>query len=96
MTDPTPSLAMRLLEADRVPDWLIRQRIRSLLADRLREEDRVEDLDNEGLAATVRVRDNEAERLTLAACDAVTLLEQVVDGEDEAPQPAAAAAAAAA
>ena len=40
MTDPTPSLAMRLLEADRVPDWLIRQRIRALLADRLREEDR--------------------------------------------------------
>jgi cyclopropane-fatty-acyl-phospholipid synthase len=40
MTDPTPSLAMRFLEADRVPDWLIRQRIRALLADRLREEDR--------------------------------------------------------
>ena len=34
------SLAMRLLEADRVPDWLIRNRIRALLAQRLREEDR--------------------------------------------------------
>jgi cyclopropane-fatty-acyl-phospholipid synthase len=30
---------MALLEADRVPDWLIRNRIRSLLAARLREED---------------------------------------------------------
>jgi cyclopropane-fatty-acyl-phospholipid synthase len=34
------SLSMRLLEADRVPDWLIRQRIRALLAQRLEEEDR--------------------------------------------------------
>jgi cyclopropane-fatty-acyl-phospholipid synthase len=31
--------SMRLLAADRVPDWLIRRRIRALLADRLREED---------------------------------------------------------
>lgn len=37
---PLPSLGMRLLEADRVPDWLIRNRIRALLAQRLREEDR--------------------------------------------------------
>lgn len=36
----TASLAMRWLEADRVPDWLIRRRIRSLLAQRLAEEDR--------------------------------------------------------
>ena len=34
------SLSMRLLEADRVPDWLIRHRIRALLAQRLREEDK--------------------------------------------------------
>lgn len=33
------SLAMRLLESDLVPDFLIRRRIRSLLAARLREED---------------------------------------------------------
>ncbi len=33
------SLAMRLLERDLVPDFLIRRRIRSLLAQRLREED---------------------------------------------------------
>ena len=31
--------SMRLLEADRVPDWLIRRRIRALLVARLREED---------------------------------------------------------
>ena len=36
----TPSLSMRWLEADRIPDWLIRHRIRALLAQRLREEDR--------------------------------------------------------
>ena len=36
----TDTLAMRLLESDRVPDWLIRHRIRDLLAQRLREEDR--------------------------------------------------------
>ena len=35
-----PSLSMRWLEADRIPDWLIRHRIRALLAQRLREEDR--------------------------------------------------------
>ena len=29
--------SMRLLEADRVPDWLIRRQIRALVADRLRE-----------------------------------------------------------
>jgi cyclopropane-fatty-acyl-phospholipid synthase len=40
MSDQPTSLALRLLERDRVPDWLIRQRIRALLADRLREEDR--------------------------------------------------------
>ena len=40
MTDPNASLAMRLLESGHVPDWLIRLRIRALLADRLREEDR--------------------------------------------------------
>ena len=34
------SLSMRLLEADRVPDWLIRHRIRALLAQRLRDEDK--------------------------------------------------------
>ena len=33
------SLAMQLLERDLVPDFLIRRRIRSLLAARLREED---------------------------------------------------------
>jgi cyclopropane-fatty-acyl-phospholipid synthase len=33
------SLAMKLLERDLVPDFLIRRRIRALLADRLREED---------------------------------------------------------
>lgn len=33
------SFSMRLLEADRVPDWLIRQRIRALLQQRLRDED---------------------------------------------------------
>ena len=32
-------LSMRLLEADRVPDWLIRRQIRRLLAERLRAED---------------------------------------------------------
>ena len=31
---------MRMLESNRVPDWLIRNRIRALLADRLREEDK--------------------------------------------------------
>ena len=36
----TDTFAMRLLESDRVPDWLIRRRIRGLLAQRLREEDR--------------------------------------------------------
>src|SRR5262245_3266104 len=35
-----PSFSMRVLERDWVPDWLIRSRIRSLLAERLREEDR--------------------------------------------------------
>ena len=33
------SFSMRMLESDKVPDWLIRNRIRALLADRLREED---------------------------------------------------------
>ena len=33
-------LAMRLLEEDKIPDWLIRRRIRDLLAQRLREEDK--------------------------------------------------------
>jgi cyclopropane-fatty-acyl-phospholipid synthase len=36
----TQTLAMRLLEADRVPDWLIRRRIRKLLQERLGTEDR--------------------------------------------------------
>ena len=36
------SFSMRMLESDRVPDWLIRNRIRALLADRLREEDKGE------------------------------------------------------
>jgi cyclopropane-fatty-acyl-phospholipid synthase len=36
----TSSFSMRMLESNRVPDWLIRNRIRSLLADRLREEDK--------------------------------------------------------
>jgi cyclopropane-fatty-acyl-phospholipid synthase len=36
----TASFSMRMLEAGRVPDWLIRNRIRALLADRLREEDK--------------------------------------------------------
>ena len=40
MADAPPSFSMRLLEQDRVPDWLIRSRIRSLLEDRLREEDK--------------------------------------------------------
>ena len=34
----SPSLAMSLLERDLVPDWLIRQRIRALLAERLLEQ----------------------------------------------------------
>jgi cyclopropane-fatty-acyl-phospholipid synthase len=34
------SLSMRLLESDRVPDWLIRRQIRQLLAQRLKEEDK--------------------------------------------------------
>jgi cyclopropane-fatty-acyl-phospholipid synthase len=33
-------LAMRLVEQDRIPDWLIRRRIRDLLAQRIREEDK--------------------------------------------------------
>jgi cyclopropane-fatty-acyl-phospholipid synthase len=33
-------LSMRLLESDRIPDWLIRRRIRALLAQRLSEEDK--------------------------------------------------------
>src|SRR5688572_1080648 len=37
--DHMTSLAMNLLERDLVPDFLIRLRIRSLLASRLREED---------------------------------------------------------
>src|SRR5688572_13853968 len=36
------SLAMQLLERDLVPDFLIRRRIRSLLAARLREEDQLD------------------------------------------------------
>jgi len=36
----TASFSMRMLESNRVPDWLIRNRIRALLADRLREEDK--------------------------------------------------------
>lgn len=39
MTQAPPSFSMRLLERDWVPDWLIRLRIRALLAQRLREED---------------------------------------------------------
>ena len=42
MADAPPSFSMRLLEQNRVPDWLIRSRIRSLLEDRLREEDKGE------------------------------------------------------
>ena len=34
------SLSMRLLESNRVPDWLIRHQIRQLLAQRLKEEDK--------------------------------------------------------
>ena len=41
MTDTaTLPLEMRLLVDDRIPDWLIRRRIRALLAQRLREEDK--------------------------------------------------------
>ena len=40
MADAPPSFSMKLLEGDHVPDWLIRSRIRSLLEDRLREEDK--------------------------------------------------------
>lgn len=40
METAAPSLSMRLLERDLAPDWLIRNRIRALLAARLREEDR--------------------------------------------------------
>ncbi len=36
----TSSFSMRMLESNRVPDWLIRNRIRALLAERLREEDK--------------------------------------------------------
>lgn len=39
LTPESPSFTMRLLERDLVPDALIRNRIRALLADRLREED---------------------------------------------------------
>ena len=35
-----PSFSMRMLESDRVPDWLIRSRIRALLGQRLAEEDK--------------------------------------------------------
>ena len=38
----TASFSIRMLESNRVPDWLIRNRIRALLADRLREEDKGE------------------------------------------------------
>ena len=38
--DSAPSIAMRLLESDRVPDWLIRSRIRKLLRERLAAVDR--------------------------------------------------------
>jgi cyclopropane-fatty-acyl-phospholipid synthase len=38
-TDAPPTFSMRLLERDLVPDFLIRSRIRSLLARRLAEED---------------------------------------------------------
>lgn len=37
--DPAASFPMRLLESDRVPDWLVRRRVRALLAERLRTED---------------------------------------------------------
>ena len=37
--DAPPSFSMRLLERNLVPDWLIRRGIRSMLAQRLREED---------------------------------------------------------
>ena len=40
MTEAPSSFSMRLLERDQVPDWLIRRGIRSLLAQRLREEDK--------------------------------------------------------
>lgn len=40
VASPPASLAMRWLESDRVPDWLIRRRIRALLEQRLREEDK--------------------------------------------------------
>jgi len=41
MTDNSSTpLAMRLVEQDRIPDWLIRRRIRDLLAQRIREEDK--------------------------------------------------------
>jgi cyclopropane-fatty-acyl-phospholipid synthase len=36
----TGSFSMRMLESGKVPDWLIRNRIRALLAERLREEDK--------------------------------------------------------
>ena len=39
MADVPASFSMRLLERDRVPDWLIRRGIRALLAQRLREQD---------------------------------------------------------
>jgi len=41
MTDNSSTpLAMRLVEQDWIPDWLIRRRIRDLLAQRIREEDK--------------------------------------------------------
>ena len=40
MSNTRPSIGLGLLEHDLVPDWLIRQRIRTLLAQRLRDEDR--------------------------------------------------------
>ena len=40
MTSSEPSLSMRLLERDWVPDWLIRRQIRKLLSQRIAEEDK--------------------------------------------------------
>jgi cyclopropane-fatty-acyl-phospholipid synthase len=40
MQTDTPAFSMRLLEQDRLPDWLIRARIRKLLQERLAQEDK--------------------------------------------------------
>ena len=61
--EPAQSLSMRLLEADRVPDWLIRNRIRALMEQRRQEEDKGDpQSQQEHLMAMVRSLRDEVER----------------------------------